>query len=415
MTVDTASPNPTQYSEAEKVAIEQQLNRILQNRHFNQSRRFPTFLRFVVQKTLAGDADALKERTLGIEIFGRAADYDTSSDPIVRVTAAEIRKRIAQYYQEPDHEAELRISLQAGSYVPQFHPPHEAQNLYPIPVENHAEAALEPPALAPLRSRRQWSWKFTAAILMLFVLIAFGGFFAWRALHRSAVDAFWQPVLNAGDPILFCMADQKTSVVALQDAIDPTRIVIITDSVNVIVTDDLNPLVKVAGLLQQHGKKFSIRSSDATSLVDLRNGPTIFVGAFDNTWTLRQTRSLRYHFGNNAALNEMWIVDSNSTKPTGWLMDSPKVESVNNYRDYAIVARFTDSTTGKLSVIAAGVGRGGTAVAGDFLTDPEALAQVLHAGSQPANKGKQNVEIVLSTQIIDGQPGSPKIEAIHFW
>src|ERR1700737_1760844 len=109
-----------QWSEAERLAIEEQLERLLANRHFSHSRRFPAFLRFVVQKTLTNSTDLLKERTLGVEMFGRTADYDTSSDPIVRVTAAEIRKRIAQYYQEPDHEGELRILLEAGSYVPLF-------------------------------------------------------------------------------------------------------------------------------------------------------------------------------------------------------------------------------------------------------------------------------------------------------
>jgi hypothetical protein len=417
-TVDTASPNPTQLTEAVKAAIEEQLNRMLQNRHFSHSRRFPTFLRFVVQETLAGNADEMKERTLGIEIFGRAADYDTSSDPIVRVTAAEIRKRIAQYYQEPDHERELRISLQAGSYVPQFHWPQgvHSQNVALPVADVLAEVHTELPAAAklassPARPRRQW-----VVLTALLLLLAAGGpFYAWRSAHRSALDAFWQPIFSSSDPVLFCMADQKTSVVTLRDAIDPTKILVINDSVGVVVTDDLNPLVKVAGILQEHGKRFSIRGSDSTNLVDLRNGPTVFVGAFDNPWTLRQTKQLRFHFGNNPALNQMWIADTNSTKPAEWVMDSPKLESFNNYRDYAIVARFTDPTTGRLSVIAAGVGRGGTAAAGDFLTDPDALALVVRAGNLAGNRGKQNIEVVLSTQIIDGQPGTPKIEAIYFW
>jgi hypothetical protein len=107
-------------SEAEKLAVQQQLDRLLVNHHFSHSRRFPSFLRFTIEHTLSGQTDSLKERTLGIEIFGRPADYDTASDPIVRVTAAEIRKRIAQYYQEPGHENELRISLPSGSYIPHF-------------------------------------------------------------------------------------------------------------------------------------------------------------------------------------------------------------------------------------------------------------------------------------------------------
>src|SRR6202007_307743 len=113
-------------SQEEKAAIQEQLERLLSNSHFSHSRRFPSFLRFVIDQTLSGQTDLLKERTLGIEIFGRPADYDTASDPIVRVTAAEIRKRIAQYYQEPGHEHELRISLPSGSYVPHFSWPANA-------------------------------------------------------------------------------------------------------------------------------------------------------------------------------------------------------------------------------------------------------------------------------------------------
>ena len=71
-----------------KNAINEQLDRLLASPYFSHSKRFPTFLRFVVEQTLAGDADDIKERTLGIEIFGKEADYDTAADPIVRVTAA---------------------------------------------------------------------------------------------------------------------------------------------------------------------------------------------------------------------------------------------------------------------------------------------------------------------------------------
>src|ERR1700733_11926995 len=125
-TVDTAT-----LPEAEKKAVLDQLERLLSNPHFSQSRRFPSFLRFVIDQTLNGRPELLKERTLGIEIFGRDADYDTASDPIVRVTETEIRKRIAQYYQEPGHETELRLSLPSGSYIPQFHWPQAVKQSEP--------------------------------------------------------------------------------------------------------------------------------------------------------------------------------------------------------------------------------------------------------------------------------------------
>jgi hypothetical protein len=156
-----------------------------------------------------------------------------------------------------------------------------------------------------------------------------------------------------------------------------------------------------------------LKGEGATSLADLRNGPTVFIGAFDNAWTLRLTNSLRFHFANNADMSQHSIVDSMAPAQTHWVVDRSVQIATNNYRDYAIVARFTDINTGNLSVVVAGIGRGGTIAAGEFLTDPDDLAQIKRA-AQGADD-KKNMEIVLSTQIIDGQPGSPKIEAAYFW
>src|SRR5580698_4710928 len=110
----------------------EQLERIVNSKHFRNSKRYPSFLRFVVEQTLAGKTDVLKERTLGVDVFARQSNYDTNEDPIVRVTAGEIRKRIAQYYQEPGHEEEPRIDLPLGSYVPHFLPA-----AHPIPIAEH--------------------------------------------------------------------------------------------------------------------------------------------------------------------------------------------------------------------------------------------------------------------------------------
>src|ERR1700678_3647520 len=183
MLVDTVAGRLAGLSDEEKTAIQEQVGRLLADSHFSQSRRFPSFLRYVVDKTLAGQEDALKERTLGVEIFGRRAAYDTASYPIVRVTAAEIRKRIAQYYQEPGHEFEIRVSLPAGSYVPQFHWPQTA-----ITPTGHESAIALPEVLAPIttadpipdrpRSSRKYLtylWRISAA-LVLVLGVALGGF-----------------------------------------------------------------------------------------------------------------------------------------------------------------------------------------------------------------------------------------------
>jgi hypothetical protein len=171
--------------------------------------------------------------------------------------------------------------------------------------------------------------------------------------------------------------------------------------------------VKVAGVLQSNRKQYSLKGEGATNLEDLRNGPTVFIGAFDNAWTLRMTNPLRYHFSNDAAMTKMSIVDSTAPSQTRWVLDRSVQLATNNYRDYAIIARFTDTNTGKLAVVVAGIGRGGTIAAGEFLTDAGDLAQLQRAAQAAGDK--KNLEVVLSTLIIDGEPGSPKMEAAYFW
>src|SRR5271170_1081710 len=175
MQVDSVTGTPPGFSEEEKNAIHLQMERLVANPHFSHSRRFPSFLRFVIDHTISGRADVLKERTLGVEIFGKNADYDTASDPIVRVTATEIRKRIAQYYQDPGHENELRISLIPGSYIPQFHWPQNERKegaddpeAAVLPGPHPPEAPMHLPSeLHAHTSGRGWRMAFVALCSVL--------------------------------------------------------------------------------------------------------------------------------------------------------------------------------------------------------------------------------------------------------
>lgn len=104
----------------ECAAIRSHLEQILGSQFFRNSRRYPDFLRYVVNETLDGRGARVKERTLGIEIFGRKPDYDTNLDHIVRSTATEVRKRLIRYYQENGHKSDIRIDLPQRSYAPFF-------------------------------------------------------------------------------------------------------------------------------------------------------------------------------------------------------------------------------------------------------------------------------------------------------
>jgi hypothetical protein len=109
-------------TEEEKDQVRRQMERLLETAHFKNSRRYPALLRFIVEETLEGRGEFLKERLLGVRVFNRPPDYDTVDDPIARVTIAEIRKRIAQYYHEEAHESEMRIELMPGHCRPEFYP-----------------------------------------------------------------------------------------------------------------------------------------------------------------------------------------------------------------------------------------------------------------------------------------------------
>ena len=92
--------------------IREQLNRLLAHPLFTNSKRYPVLLAYTVEQALLGNAGELKERTIGVEAFGREPNYDANLDPVVRTTAAEVRKRLIQYYYSPDHAGELiRIRL----------------------------------------------------------------------------------------------------------------------------------------------------------------------------------------------------------------------------------------------------------------------------------------------------------------
>jgi hypothetical protein len=399
--------------------IQDQLQRMLEHSLFNNSRRFPPFLRFVVSQTLAGQADLLKERAIGIEVFGKDPDYDTASDPIVRVTAGEIRKRIALYYQESGHEHELQISLPPGSYVPRFHWPRNssealslAEAVQPSMPAPEPQAAPESIAAVPDRVFSRKRLPVVAGVVVFVVLATAEWQFAWP--RQSVLDRFWAPVLRSGEPVALCFPVAYSRGILLRDAANPEQqIELNEDKVSTVATDDLQPLASLTGLIELHHQRYRLVADDAASLTDLQQGPAIFIGAFDNSWTLRVTHDLRYRFGNDAGMRHFWIEDTQSSKQTRWEINRELQLKTNTFRDYAIVAHYTDANTGKSVVISAGIARGGTVAAGEFLTTSSSMELI--QSRAPADWDRKNMEFVLSTEIINGRSSPPKVEAAYFW
>jgi adenylate cyclase len=119
------------------------LARILGSRCFGQAGRASDFLRFVVEQTLTGHGRNLKGYVIATAVFGRPADFDAQSDPLVRVEAGRLRRRLAEYYaSEGEHDA-VRISLPRGQYAPEWQytaPPAAEVAPPPAPVAREPSA-----------------------------------------------------------------------------------------------------------------------------------------------------------------------------------------------------------------------------------------------------------------------------------
>lgn len=103
--------------------VNKALERILASEKFANTPKLGRFLRFTVEKTLAGEGSELKEYLLGTEVFDRGSDFDPRLDPIVRVEARRLRAKLEEYYQGPGGQDATRIVLPKGGYVPVFETP----------------------------------------------------------------------------------------------------------------------------------------------------------------------------------------------------------------------------------------------------------------------------------------------------
>jgi hypothetical protein len=414
----------------------EQLERIVRSRHFRNSKRYPTFLRFVVEQTLAGKTEALKERTLGVDVFARPSHYDTNEDPIVRVTAGEIRKRIAQYYQEPGHEEELRIDLPLGSYVPHFLP---AAHVIPIaeqdnhrsdrsiammPALEHEMVGPEPIGVAPRKSvavagMERWRKTFLSGLLILLVTTAaLAGILLRNHWRDQGINYFWRPIIAAGSPALIVIGVHSLDERG-QDELPKVHSSLTRDGqesmLAAMVRSDMVPVSdivsysEITDLLTRRNHVYRTKGSADTTLEDLRQGPVILIGGLDNVWTKRLVAPLRYSFFASTQL-ESYIRDSKDPSHV-WKFDNMQLVSGAS-RDYAIVASYFDSTIGQHVLVVAGIGKAGTQAAAEFVTSDQDLKSWLTEQKVPQGK---NVELVLSTEILDGQPGPPHVVASSIW
>lgn len=177
-------------------AVRAQLERILAAPAF-ASGRHPRFLRYVVERTLAGEADQLKEYVLGLEVFDRSDGYDPRLDSIVRVEARRLRAKLEEYYAGPGADDPVVIDIPRGSYVPVF-----TSREQPV-AEPEVEIAAEP--LARPLSLKRW-----AALAGFSAALAVVGLTGWHAFPSTPADG------TSGSPAAAARADVRIAVLPFQ-------------------------------------------------------------------------------------------------------------------------------------------------------------------------------------------------------
>jgi hypothetical protein len=402
------------------VAIREQLRRLVAHPLFTNSKRYPVLLTYIVEQTLLGNAGELKERTIGVEAFGREPDYDVNLDPVVRTAAAEVRKRISQYYYNPDHAGELVIELPIGSYVPTFREPASLMGLVaetqPVPELVPADNVGSPHAPANSENQRPKIVDRQRILIGLALLVVAGiGFSIGRAkvpssaatpYAPSSIARFWEPITSTSSRITYCLG-APTSPVDLQSRTVPQFPATEGGSLN--VYDVITLARSIAPLVPKNGE-FRVLSASDTGFAQLREGPFVLIGAFDNPWTMRITQDLPIGFEYDNHIRE--VVDRASSPKKTWTLQW-QVPGQSLARDYAVVARIHDKVTGEPVIILAGILGEGTEAASEVVSNQAYLDAVLEKA--PKNWDQLNLEAVVEANVIEGHPGPPTVVAVRTW
>jgi hypothetical protein len=427
----TLAPIPAARQDGlEDSAVLAQLKQILESPLFCNSKRYPAFLEYVVRETLAGNVDRLKERTIGIDVFHRAPDYDSNADPVVRVTAGEVRKRIAQFYHDASRASDLRIDLPSGSYIAEFHAPLEPYRAFrpdgavletaldsKLPSIPSTPSHVQAPETSEV-SRGTWAgWKvlaFCSTVMMLgaIALAAIG----WQRSTAApmARSAMWNPLLKSGGTVLLVVGQPAASPSTPESQTESMAEEMKKTKWRMAFSDAV-AVAQLAAMLNANHTQYTVLGTQSSTLSDLRHRPVVLIGGFNNEWTQRLLAPLRFtlHEPDGAEGQSVrQIVDRKNPSATPWTLDM-RLPFKSVTKDYAIVGRFKGEMTDDVSAIVAGLGANATEGAAEFMTTPEYLKQLDHLA--PKNWNNMNMEAVLEVEVINGKAGHPQVIAADFW
>lgn len=417
--------------------VQRTLIEICQSAPFRTSRQSRDLLQYIVNQSLDGHLELLKERLIGVNVFGRRPDYDTNVDPIVRLRAAEIRKRLAQFYQGDGSASAIRIEINPGSYLASFNETTKKRMpevQAPVSSQGAGEDQASPVAedqarLGSPKAPRKGRHAGLAIVVFAAVCVAI---LLWLELRpKPPIDEFWGPIVNGSRPVLiysganavYMLSSRFMNRYEATHHLDPLEsqgrefVVAMSSDVKLEPGDlvgfkndfatlgDLSANVRVASLLALHHSRFDLRLGEDIAFSDLHQSPSVLIGAFNNSWTLQLTGELPFVFDRNLTIRDQF------NKKQIW---TPAYAAEGRVAvDYAVVTRVPRSKTGEALIAIAGITQSGTRSAAEFITDPEQIKAL--AASVPSGWSRKNLQFVLKTKVVNDVPTSPVIVALKSW
>lgn len=298
MSADQPSSACAQGVPAPSVAdVREALERICSSDDFSGSGRLVAFLRYLVDQDLAGHGDRLKAYSVAVSVFGRGADFDPQTDPIVRIEASRLRRTLERYYLTSGKDDPVVIAVPKGAYVPVYQARPKPPDVIPPERADGATPASQTEAGAPFATMRRQNRIAVAAFALS--LVALAGL-ALVGLRRSDIQNPAPPALPPYGPTLAVMPfeaasrDADAQVVATgisNELIDQIarfselRVLGRETSRQAARTDDPAGYLKqyhvrylVEGVVRRHDGSFSVTAR----LVDAPSGTVLWSRAYDD-------------------------------------------------------------------------------------------------------------------------------------
>lgn len=420
---------------SEREQVQAAIQEILISSSFSSSSQNQSLLRYVVEHSIAGDEALLRERVIGKEVFHRPADYEPGEDPVVRIRVADLRKRLAIYYQAHP-SASPRISIPVGGYRAAFEflaPPRQeeaavppASEIVPARLETEQQGSAPTVHVAQDQPRRNRQVILTLGIVFA-VVFAFLGIRFYAARPHGAVQQFWSPLLTTNSPVLLSVGSNavyrlsegfsdnyvkehhlEASGMEFFPTLDPHQTV---DSIGLrpapdsfVALGDVAAVAELTRTLTGLNKPQQIRFSNDISFAEVRSNPTVSIGGFNNQMTREFTKKLRF------TLTSRNRIDDHLNPGQSWLLNA-SIDS-HDTEDYALITRLLAGNATGPFLSLAGMGQYGTLAATDFVCDEESIKKLAQVAP---NWQHQNLQAVLRIKVVDYKAISTEIVAVHTW